>query len=229
MKRERSEYSLTCSLECLRSAMSTIWCLHHLWWFLRNFEASSITFDEEQNENILFKIVKDVSLHSLQSALTSVFYSPECKQFRFTSHVMICLIAERIMLTTTMKGQVLVICNVKDENSSENRKRCYSTTRRKSASVAPSGVTNFTKSSIGLTDTRIIIAVLRFWLIARAGESKTWAKCVLHLIFPSLLRAICWTSIDDLTNIKTIEICIRVRTSHCGGRQPNWWNTTPLI
>lgn len=94
---------------------------------------SSITFDEEQSENILFKIVKDVSLHSLQSALTSVFYSTECKQFRFTSHVMICLIAERIMLTTTMKGQVLVICDVKDENSSENRKRCYSTTRRKSA------------------------------------------------------------------------------------------------
>ena len=64
--------------------------------------------------------MKDVLFYSLQSALASVFNAPECKQFHFASHLMTCLIAERIIFT--MKGQVLVIRNVKDESPSEKRK-----------------------------------------------------------------------------------------------------------
>ena len=47
-------------------------------------------------ENILFKIVNDVHFYSLQSAPASVFTHWNVNSF--ISLVMICLIAERIML-----------------------------------------------------------------------------------------------------------------------------------
>ena len=41
--------------------------------FLQNFKPTSITFNEDQKENILFKIVNDVLFYSLQSVPASVF------------------------------------------------------------------------------------------------------------------------------------------------------------
>ena len=48
-------------------------------------------------------------------------YTPKCKLFHFASLV-ICLIGGAHHITT-MKDQVMVNRNVKDENSSKNRKR----------------------------------------------------------------------------------------------------------
>ena len=57
---------------------------------------TSITFNEDQKENILFKIVNDVLFIHCNRRLLQCLRTG-CKQFHFALLLMICLIAERII------------------------------------------------------------------------------------------------------------------------------------
>ena len=51
------------------------------WWFLQNCEPTSITFNKDQKENILFKIVNDYLFYSLQSVPASLFMHQNVNSF----------------------------------------------------------------------------------------------------------------------------------------------------